>query len=87
MISKIKIMLYNLLLITVISCNNQESTEIKNDISEENKQSFAFDSTNFLLNGEPFQIISGEIHYSRVPKKYWRHRIQMAKAMGGMEFI
>ena len=44
--------------------------------------SFAFGGTDFLLDGEPYQIISGEIHYSRIPKEYWRHRIQMVKAMG-----
>ena len=43
---------------------------------------FTTDSINFLLDGKPFQIISGEIHYARVPHEYWKHRIQMAKAMG-----
>jgi beta-galactosidase len=36
----------------------------------------------FLLNGQPFQIISGEMHYPRVPRAYWRDRLRMAKAMG-----
>ena len=36
----------------------------------------------FLLDGQPFQIISGEMHPARIPAEYWRHRIQMAKAMG-----
>jgi beta-galactosidase len=36
----------------------------------------------FLLDGKPFQIIGGEMHYSRIPPDYWRHRIRMAKAMG-----
>jgi beta-galactosidase len=36
----------------------------------------------FLLNGQPYQIISGEMHYERIPRKYWRARLQMAKAMG-----
>ena len=36
----------------------------------------------FLKNGEPVYIIGGELHYARIPKEYWRHRIQMAKAMG-----
>jgi beta-galactosidase len=36
----------------------------------------------FLLDGKPFQIRSGEIHYSRVPAAEWRNRIRMAKAMG-----
>ncbi len=36
----------------------------------------------FLLNGKPFQIIAGEMHYQRVPRAYWRDRLRMAKAMG-----
>ena len=36
----------------------------------------------FLLNGKPFQIISGEMHYARIPRAYWRERFRMAKAMG-----
>lgn len=46
------------------------------------KHNFAFNADDFLLDGKPFQMISGEIHPARVPKEYWRHRIQMAKAMG-----
>ncbi len=36
----------------------------------------------FLLNGEPFQIRCGELHFARVPRAYWRHRIKMCKALG-----
>ncbi len=36
----------------------------------------------FLLDGKPFQIRSGEIHPQRVPRTHWRHRIRAAKAMG-----
>ncbi len=36
----------------------------------------------FLLDGVPFQIRSGEIHPQRVPRSHWRHRIRSAKAMG-----
>ena len=36
----------------------------------------------FLLDEKPFQIRAAEIHPQRVPKAYWRHRIEMAKAMG-----
>ncbi len=43
---------------------------------------FALGKTDFLLDGKPYQIISGEMHPSRIPKEYWRQRIQMAKAMG-----
>ncbi len=36
----------------------------------------------FLLNGKPFVIRSGEMHYARIPRAYWRQRMEMAKAMG-----
>jgi beta-galactosidase len=40
------------------------------------------DHSQFLLDGQPFQIRSGEMHPDRIPPEYWRQRIQMAKAMG-----
>lgn len=36
----------------------------------------------FLLDGQPLKIYSGEIHYPRIPRQYWKHRLQMVKAMG-----
>lgn len=39
-------------------------------------------ASGFLLNGKPFQLISGEIHYPRVPRAYWRDRFKKARAMG-----
>ena len=36
----------------------------------------------FYLNGEPFQIISGSIHYFRVVPEYWRDRLEKLKNMG-----
>ncbi len=43
---------------------------------------FTLGDSTFLLDGRPFQIISGELHYPRVPREAWRQRMQMAKAMG-----
>lgn len=43
---------------------------------------FALADSIFLLDGKPFQVISGEMHPARIPVSQWRHRIQMAKAMG-----
>ncbi|RPE05852.1 beta-galactosidase [Chitinophaga lutea] len=43
---------------------------------------FTLGQSEFLLDGKPYQIISGEMHPARIPKEYWRHRIQMTKAMG-----
>ncbi|CAN5804237.1 beta-galactosidase [soil metagenome] len=50
--------------------------------SAQTKHSFKLGKTAFLLDGKPYQIISGELHPARIPKEYWRHRIQMVKAMG-----
>ncbi len=46
------------------------------------KHTFAFRGKEFLLDGEPFRIISGELHPARIPREYWQHRIRMVKAMG-----
>ena len=43
---------------------------------------FAVENGKFALDGKPFQIISGEMHSPRIPRAYWRQRLQMAKAMG-----
>jgi len=51
-------------------------------VNGQQKHSFAFAKSEFMLDGKPYQIISGEMHPARIPKMYWRHRIQMAKAMG-----
>jgi len=44
--------------------------------------SFRAANGRFLLNGKPFQIIAGSMHYARIPRAYWRDRLRMAKAMG-----
>lgn len=41
----------------------------------------ANDST-LLLDGRPMQIISGEMHYARIPRAYWRDRLRKAREMG-----
>lgn len=35
-----------------------------------------------LLDGEPFHLISGAIHYFRVPREYWRDRLEKLLAQG-----
>jgi beta-galactosidase len=46
------------------------------------RHTFMLGTSEFLLDGNPYQIISGEMHPARIPFEHWRHRIQMAKAMG-----
>lgn len=52
-------------------------------VSQAQAHNFSFNGPDgFLLDGEPFQMLSGEMHPARIPFQYWRHRIRMAKAMG-----
>mgnify|MGYP003291461121 FL=1 len=46
------------------------------------KISFEIKDGDFYLNGKATPIYSGEMHYSRIPHEYWRHRVQMMKGMG-----
>jgi beta-galactosidase len=46
------------------------------------RHKLAVGSGKFLLDGKPFQIISGEMHYARIPREYWHQRMKMARAMG-----
>jgi beta-galactosidase len=45
-------------------------------------QSFEVKEGEFLLDGKPMKVYSGEIHYPRIPREYWKQRLQMVKAMG-----
>uniref|UniRef100_A0A8I3N7B2 Beta-galactosidase n=1 Tax=Canis lupus familiaris TaxID=9615 RepID=A0A8I3N7B2_CANLF len=40
------------------------------------------EGSSFTLDGSPFLIIAGTIHYFRVPREYWRDRLQKLKACG-----
>jgi beta-galactosidase len=51
-------------------------------MAQTTKHTFLLSDPEFILDGQPFQIISGEMHPARIPAEYWRHRVQMAKAMG-----
>lgn len=44
--------------------------------------SFTAGKGSFLLNGQPFVVKAAEVHYPRIPRPYWEHRIQMCKALG-----
>jgi beta-galactosidase len=43
---------------------------------------FGWKDERFLLDGRPFLIRSGEMHYPRVPRAYWRDRMRKMKALG-----
>ena len=43
---------------------------------------FTVGDKTFLLNGKPFIVKAAEVHYPRIPRPYWEHRIKMCKALG-----
>lgn len=43
---------------------------------------FEVGNGDFLLDGKPYRLMAGELHYERIPREYWEHRIQMVKALG-----
>ena len=45
-------------------------------------QSFSVGEGTFLLNGKPFVVKAAEVHYPRIPRDYWEHRIKMCKSLG-----
>ena len=50
--------------------------------SKEEGHSFGIQGDHFVLDSKPFQIISGEMHYARIPREYRRDRLKKARAMG-----
>jgi len=46
------------------------------------KHVFTTQGNHFTLDGKPFKVLSGELHYERIPRAYWHARLKMAKAMG-----
>jgi len=43
---------------------------------------FAIEGDHFILKGKRIQVLSGEMHYARVPRAYWAARMKMIRAMG-----
>jgi beta-galactosidase len=67
--------LYKLLMILFLVASASAGAQSTNHV-------LFMSNSEFILDGQPIQIISGEMHPARIPQEYWRHRIQMAKAMG-----
>ncbi|KAI0127262.1 putative beta-calactosidase [Xylariales sp. AK1849] len=43
---------------------------------------FTYNNNSFLLYGEPYTIIGGQMDPQRIPYQYWRDRLSKARAMG-----
>ena len=48
----------------------------------EKTHTFSQGEGTFLLDGKPFIVKAAELHYARIPREYWDHRIKMCKALG-----
>lgn len=48
----------------------------------QSKSTFEIKDGHFYRNGKVTPVLSGEMHYARIPHQYWRHRLQMMKGMG-----
>ena len=35
-----------------------------------------YEGNSFFLDGKPFTVISGAMHYFRIPRAYWHDRLQ-----------
>jgi len=70
--------------LVVLFIGTLQSVSFGADTSTDSTKPATFEvgKTDFLLNGQRFVIRCGEIHFARIPKEYWRHRLQMCKAMG-----
>lgn len=41
---------------------------------------------NFYLDGKPFQIISGAIHYFRIVPEYWQDRLEKLRQWDAIQW-
>jgi len=44
--------------------------------------SFTIENDRFVRDGVNITILSGDVHYFRIPRSYWLDRLQRIKAMG-----
>jgi len=51
-------------------------------VTSDGARSFAIGDTDFLLDGEPFRVLAGALHYFRVHPGQWADRIRKARLMG-----
>jgi len=46
------------------------------------ERGFRFEGGGFVLNGRPFRIMAGEMHFQRIPREYWLDRLVKLRAAG-----
>jgi beta-galactosidase len=69
------LLVWALLLVLVVLSGNLRA-------ASPTQHTFGWKGQDFLLDGKPFVIRGGEMHFSRIPSDHWRNRLRMLKAMG-----
>lgn len=62
--------------------NSEETIKLAKPRKLVLRKGLDFDKGKFTLNGKPHVILSGAMHYFRVPEQYWRDRMLKMKACG-----
>jgi beta-galactosidase len=57
-------------------------SQVSSQAQVQSPHTFTISTNDFMLDGKPIQIRCGEIHFARVPREYWEHRLKLCKAMG-----
>ncbi|KAF3019827.1 hypothetical protein E8E14_013012 [Neopestalotiopsis sp. 37M] len=58
------------------------SKEVTAAAASEAPPAFSYNNDTFLLHGEPYTIIGGQMDPQRIPYQYWRDRLSKVRAMG-----
>uniref|UniRef100_A0A452TIW9 Beta-galactosidase n=1 Tax=Ursus maritimus TaxID=29073 RepID=A0A452TIW9_URSMA len=69
---------------TVLGCSGYAYLRLTELLIQEGRSTLGLnvEGSSFTLDGSPFLIIAGTIHYFRVPREYWRDRLMKLKACG-----
>ena len=67
-----------LILLSVILCTVVPLAAV----TPQPQHTFELKDGKFQLDGQPFQILAGEMHYARIPRARWRYAMRMERAMG-----
>ncbi|MGD0457588.1 MAG: beta-galactosidase family protein [Terriglobia bacterium] len=68
--------------ITSANAGRGGATPLPGGTAQTAARTFGYKGEHFLLDGEPLLLISGEMHYPRVPRPYWRDRMRKMRALG-----
>ena len=72
-------------LVSLVQCGLRSSFNgdlIRENVEDPIRNGLVAEGQNFTLDGKEIRILSGSIHYFRVPRNYWRDRIIKLRQLG-----